>query len=108
MKYRILLLAALMCAIPVAAMGGTLSAYTSETALSVSMEPQTSVTAHASTKEVPPSALSGDFARAEEQPLSEETPENAQDVHEPAQEQTAQETEFAASIGQSDTILPDM
>lgn len=39
MKYRILLLLALLCAIPVAAAGGTLASYSYETAFSFSIEP---------------------------------------------------------------------
>lgn len=39
MKYRILVLLLLMCAVLVSAVGGTLGSYTSETALSMSIEP---------------------------------------------------------------------
>lgn len=41
MKYRILLLLALLCAIPVAAAGGTLAMYSYETAFSFSIVPET-------------------------------------------------------------------
>ena len=39
MKYRILLLVALVCAILTAAVGGTLAGYTTETSYSISIQP---------------------------------------------------------------------
>ena len=42
MKYRILLLLALMCAVLVAAISGTLAGYTDETVFSFSIQPDTS------------------------------------------------------------------
>ncbi len=44
MKYRILLLAALVCAILAAAMGGTLAGYTTETSYNISIQPMPEAT----------------------------------------------------------------
>lgn len=44
MKYRILLLAALVCAILATAMGGTLAGYTTEASYSISIQPMATST----------------------------------------------------------------
>lgn len=47
MKYRILVLLVLVCAVLVAAAGGTLAGYTSETTFSFSIRPDMRATPHA-------------------------------------------------------------
>lgn len=89
MKYRILLLAALMGAVLVSGVGGTLAGYTDETALSFSIRPDTGKIRPKAqrTVEVPEKPADGQAAESmpqsdEEQPTadpSQETPEKTPD-----------------------------
>ena len=72
MKYRILLLAALVCAILAAAVGGTLAGYTTETSYSISIQPAATSTPKQPMADIP---AEEDTAQEEMQAEPQASPE---------------------------------
>ena len=98
MKYRILLLAVLACAILAAAMGGTLAGYTAETAYSVSIQPEATSTPEPD--KTPKTAA--DIQAAEDAAQQDET--QAEPEETPAATDAAPaETDTAADIAPTQT-----
>lgn len=95
MKYRILVLLALMCAILVAAVSGTLAGYTDEAAFSFSIRPDTS--AIHKTQQAPEAQSTAD---------AEPTP-SAESVAESVAESTAEPAPVSTEEASSDEMPAD-